>query len=524
MSAVLPARALSQEPAAQTQSTLEPGAIPGGFSGDPQSRVIGGQPAKADAWQSYVAVAFKTSEKGYGLCGGTVIAPNWVMTAAHCAVGRQAKQLNVLQGGIELKDRDWIDVDKVIVHENYKNKPFPHNDIALLHLKDASTAPPQLLMSQAASLTALYDGLSTTVAGFGSTTARKRYEKAGGSTPTKLMEVDLPFVERASCNRTLKRVYGKSLDSIVDASSVCAGDISGKRDSCNGDSGGPLVVDVEGRRVQVGIVSWGPGCAQRNTVGVYAGVGYFEPWIRSRVPDAAFYERSLSATPVVAQGPPAAAAAPPPGQASPAQTEKPAPPAPPKPAVAPPVPETAVEPVAVAAIETAAGALGPAEGRLSIAIAEGDKPRVDSLVHVHVKTAIAGQLLVYNVDLVSGKAYQVFPNAFSGRGKPGETGETGMQASVGADLTIPGPFDSFRFRIKAPLGPNRLYAFVLPPSVKVEDLAARGLSMQDLPDAPGLFDELASRAIRGIVVEKVEMADATVVDRGAAVFPYEIVP
>lgn len=503
-----------------TQSASEPEAIPG-FSGDPLSRVVGGQPAKQDKWPSFVSVVHHLAgDKTSGLCGGTVIASDWVLTAAHCVSGRQPKNLFVWESGVQLTGRESIDVDRIVVHERYSSEPFSRNDIALVHLKKAAAAPPQMLISQAASLTVLYNGLNTSVAGFGNTKARKAREKAGGSLADQLMEAELPFVERASCNRTLKRLFGRSSDIIVDASAICAGDISGRRDSCNGDSGGPLVVDIEGRRVQVGIVSWGPGCAQRDTVGIYAGVGYFERWIRAYVPNASFYQRDA---PVVAEAPaPPARPEPPsvPAASSPAPA-RPEPPAPPQPAAAPPVPEPAAAPVAVAAIESAAGALGPAEGRLSIAMAEGDRPSVGSLVHVRVKTAIAGQLLVYNVDLVSGTAYQVFPNAFSGRGKPGETA---LQASAGDEVTIPGPSDSFRFRIKAPSGPNRLYAFVLPPSVKVEDLAARGLAMQDLPDAPRLFSELASRAIRGIDVEKVETAIAGLADRGAAVFPYEIMP
>jgi secreted trypsin-like serine protease len=65
------------------------------------------------------------------------------------------------------------------------------------------------------------------------------------------------------------------------------------RDSCAGDSGGPLSINGGNGRVQVGVISWGPGCAQRDTVGVYAAVGHFETWIKHYVPVATFYDLSV---------------------------------------------------------------------------------------------------------------------------------------------------------------------------------------------------------------------------------------
>jgi hypothetical protein len=224
------------------------------------------------------------------------------------------------------------------------------------------------------------------------------------------------------------------------------------------------------------VVSWGPGCAQPHTVGVYANVAHFESWIRGRGKEAAFYRDGGSGS------------APQPQQGGGSNT-----------AQAP----------SVAAIQEAADALG-ASDLVSVQLVEGPRATVDSAVHLKVETQIPGQLLVYNVDLVSGKAYQLFPNRYSG-------GEATMNVGPGSVRVVPSNTDKFRIRMKPPFGANRIYAFVLPRNVKMGDIAQRGLSMEDLPDAHEIFAEIAARAYRAPVVE------AQYRDRGVAVFDYEIV-
>jgi len=468
-------------------NTLQPFAPPsakieGGFydpeAGPAEDRVVGGRPASREAWPSIVLVRISLPDGRGSTCGGSVIAAEWVLTAAHCAVGRRAENIVVIEGTVDLKTGGRrIPVSQIIVHEGYRDTPVPHNDVALLRLSSRAGSPAQTLVSQRSAISLLPPGRVSSVAGFGLSRPQPIQGPQSGSASDRLLEVDLPVVERSECHRILSRHYRFQLSDFVDAATVCAGDARGGKDSCNGDSGGPLVVSAQGQRaVQVGVVSWGPGCAQRDTVGVYAAVAHFEDWIRQRVPGAVFYPVPTAQ----------------PGTATPAPFGN----------------------SLIASIESAAAAIG---GRVDIRVdlVEGNRPRVGSTVRFRVNSPIGGQLLVYNVDLASNSAYQVFPNRHSGG--IALTG-TKLQIVAGEIVTVPKASDSFDIRVKEPAGKNRLYAFVLPPSIRIEDLAAKGMDMSNIPDSQSLFNELADRALRGV-----EISARPGSDRGAAVYEYEIV-
>ncbi|HEY6257112.1 MAG TPA: trypsin-like serine protease [Xanthobacteraceae bacterium] len=453
----------------------EGNAAPGRFEGAPPAapdqggtRVVGGSPTTHQAWPSLVIVRYRAQGNGFD-CGGTVIAPDWVLTAGHCA-GGAAAGYSVTEGTDNPKrnpGRD-IGVSEVIRHESYNANP-PHNDVALLHLRSSAQSPPQLLVSGAVRGQLESAGAASLVAGFGYTRPQPVQGEHIGPGSDQLLQVQLPIVDRATCTRILGKFYD-SAARFIDEATVCAGDTAGGKDSCNGDSGGPIAINAAGgRQVQIGVVSWGPGCGQRDTVGIYASVGHFEGWIKQRVPGATFYASPGSA---------------------PAQPSQPA--------------------VTIASVEAAAAALGSRAG-IQVEIVEGNRARVGSIVHFHVNSPIAGQLLVYNIDLASGSAYQVFPNRFPGGSR--------VQIAAGASVTVPNPStDRFDIRVQEPAGQNRLYAFVLPPNIKMDDIADRGLDMNNLADPEAIFKEIADRALRGL-----EVVAAGRADRGAAVFQYEIV-
>ena len=115
-----------------------------------------------------------------------------------------------------------------------------------------------------------YDSGTFTIAGWGAS-------REGGSQQRYLLKATIPFVSDATCNSAA--MYGGQ---IVATDEICAGYAAGGVDTCQGDSGGPMFRrDASNAWVQVGIVSWGDGCARPNKPGVYTQVSYFASAIRS---------------------------------------------------------------------------------------------------------------------------------------------------------------------------------------------------------------------------------------------------
>jgi secreted trypsin-like serine protease len=236
--------------------------------------IVGGQPAEQGEWGWQVLV-----RPGAYLCGGSLIAEDWVLTAAHCVFESHGTlfspaAINVTVGETNrgaLEGTEQIrQVNAIFAHEGYNAYTHEH-DLALLHLvtpvtlSEAVEIVPLLGSEQLELATA---GALATVTGWGTTAE-------GGYSSGTLMEVEVPVVENELCNQS----YG-----IISDNMICGGYAEGGKDSCQGDSGGPLVVpDGEGNWYLAGIVSFGYGCARADFYGVYTRVSQYGAWVQSTI-------------------------------------------------------------------------------------------------------------------------------------------------------------------------------------------------------------------------------------------------
>jgi trypsin len=217
-------------------------------------RIIGGNLAARDEYPWYVHAVDGE------LCGGSLIHPDIVLSAAHCQV---AFGSSVFIGSTELRGGDaleTIDVEFTRQHPDYKEGPEV-NDLLLIKLSSPSSAP---LVTLNTDPDLPSGGQAVTVMGFGVTAFE-------GDISFDLLEVELDAYSFDDCNALLTGLVFEEMH-------VCAGIPEGGKDACAGDSGGPLVDSLT--LEQYGIVSFGVECALPDAPGVYIRVSSYMGWIQ----------------------------------------------------------------------------------------------------------------------------------------------------------------------------------------------------------------------------------------------------
>jgi secreted trypsin-like serine protease len=253
-------------------------------------KIVGGKPAQQGKYPFQVALILSKAPVGqehFGqFCGGALIDRSWVVTAAHCVPDTKAEEVDVYIGSTVLpagkgnaggEPGTRRHVREIFSHQKY-NPDTSDNDIALLQLTEPApeNIAPAIVATAETESSLAKTGSTVTVIGWGATAE-------GGQTTPRLMEVDVLVQDRALCQANYQAAVPST--QITD-NMFCAGLPQGGADSCQGDSGGFLGAPAKASSgakpsfVQLGVVSWGIGCARPELFGVYTRVANYANWIK----------------------------------------------------------------------------------------------------------------------------------------------------------------------------------------------------------------------------------------------------
>jgi len=228
-------------------------------------QIVGGIPVNSANKYPFAAAYLSNYNQ---FCGASIIAPYYALTAAHCIASANPSNEQIAIGSLRYDGAGnpaatYHSVSRTYIHPQFNRANLDY-DVAVLELATPiSFDTPNKRPITLAKGTDQFADYDATVIGWGTTSS-------GGSASLVLREVDTPVITNAFCN---------TMYSGVTLRMMCAY-LPGK-DSCQGDSGGPFFVlnDQTNQFEQIGIVSWGIGCAGVGAPGVYTRVTAVVSWV-----------------------------------------------------------------------------------------------------------------------------------------------------------------------------------------------------------------------------------------------------
>lgn len=489
-------------------------------------KIVGGCPADISNWPGQAAIRLGVEDEAaaFYFCGGTAISDRWVLTAAHClpdyinslegsfsdSTGVQHQgRLQVVLGAQDLRavePEQVFNVERLIIHETYRTAieealkisnawdrkkaigSIPWrvgHDIALLRLDREWNGQHSRLSLGTVSDPATPPQLQVRVAGFGTTVYTNpprlnKYSRLNG--PGELQAGSAKLLETAVSTIATSQCAQRYNGNVIGNGQICAGLEQGGKDSCQGDSGGPLVAEgEESESRQIGIVSWGDGCAEKKAYGVYTRVSNFAGWIQQHV-----------------------------GQLRGASRLG-------------PQPNLSSEQLQ-AFFAQLKDVFGSANGRIKLGVQGGNNVRVGEKIRFEARSDIAGRLIILDID-ANRKVTLIYPNSYVDKGDIGKI-------SVNETVTIPGPnYPGFTaFQAAEPLGKGYLVALVAPENFDIERFAAeagiRSKGFVPVNDPPNYLMQFVQQIeiFLGFRSRASEAVKEDLQDWGYAVTEYEILP
>ncbi|XP_055910517.1 uncharacterized protein LOC129944880 [Eupeodes corollae] len=239
-------------------------------------RIINGTAAFIDNTRHQVSIRVKNNEIIFGtghICGGSLIAPTVVLSAAHCFYNSDTQKFQsarfyfAVMGTLDRFERNEHTISLDITHIVYNDfdRPTYSNDIAIVFLDGTVPSSNPAISVIPMNRNVIPANSLCQVTGWGKTET--------GLLSEILMTVDVPIIDKKTCSIN----YGEST---IKEGMICAGYMSGEKDASYGDSGGPLVSNGK----LVGIVSFGISDASLTGYpGVYTDVQYYVNWIEDTI-------------------------------------------------------------------------------------------------------------------------------------------------------------------------------------------------------------------------------------------------